>query len=98
MQRIIEQMSPEKIDKLLDQLIQKLADEGYINLEQPLSDQPGSTGPGNADRQGRVEVTDKSIDFLGFKTLRDLLGSLAKSPSGAHDTRDLATGLETGGA
>src|SRR5260370_25148265 len=98
MQRMIEQMSPEQIDKLLDQLVQKLADEGYINLEQPLSDRPGSTGPGNADRQVRVEVTDKSIDFLGFKTLKDLLGSLGKSSFGAHDTRDLATGVETVGA
>ena len=45
----------------------------------------------------KVEVTDKSIDFLGFKTLKDLLGSLGKSSFGAHDTRDLATGVETSG-
>src|SRR6202043_4038391 len=34
----------------------------------------------------------------GFKTLKDLLGSLGKSSFGAHDTRDLATGGETSGA
>ena len=43
------------------------------------------------------EVTDKAIDFLGFKTLKDLLGSLGKSSFGAHDTRDLATGIDSSG-
>ena len=45
-----------------------------------------TTLPGNrvsADRsvrpqQAKFEITDKSLDFLGFKTLRDLLGSLGK--------------------
>src|SRR5436305_1781307 len=57
----------------------------------------GDPSDGDADRKVRVEVTDKSIDFLGFKTLKDLLGSLGKSSFGAHDTRDLATGVETSG-
>ncbi len=56
---------------------------------------------GNAegrDRENaRFEVTDKSLDFLGFKTLRDLLGSLGKSSFGRHDTRHWATGIETSG-
>ena len=43
------------------------------------------------------EVTDKAIDFLGFKTLKDLLGSLGKSSFGAHDTRELATGIDSSG-
>ena len=46
----------------------------------------------------RFEVTDKSLDFLGFKTLRDLLGSLGKSSFGRHDTRHWATGIEASGA
>ena len=45
-----------------------------------------------------VKVTDKSVDFLGFKTLKDLLGSLGHSSFGAHDTRDMATGVEPRGA
>ncbi len=96
-QQQLRNMSREQIDKLLEQLVQKLADEGYINLEQPQAQQQGS-GQGNADREVKVEVTDKSVDFLGFKTLKDLLGSLGKSSFGAHDTRDLATGVETTGA
>src|SRR5258708_25011338 len=56
MQRKLDQMSAEQIDKLLEQLVQKLADEGYVNLDQPPADQPGSAGQGNADRQVKVEV------------------------------------------
>ena len=44
------------------------------------------------------EVTDKALDFLGYRALRDLLGSLGKSSFGRHDTRDLATGIEASGA
>jgi Ca-activated chloride channel family protein len=40
--------------------------------------------------EARSRITDKTIDFLGFKTLRDLLGSLGRSSFGRHDTRDLA--------
>ena len=50
------------------------------------------------DSKIEVKITDKSVDFLGFKTLKDLLGSLGHSSFGAHDTRDMATGVETSGA
>ncbi len=56
---------------------------------------PGSQG--GPESQVQFEVTDKAIDFLGFKTLKDLLGSLGKSSFGAHDTRDLATGIDASG-
>jgi Ca-activated chloride channel family protein len=42
-------------------------------------------------------VTDKAIDFLGYRGLRDLLGSMGRSSAGRHDTRELATGVEAGG-
>jgi Ca-activated chloride channel homolog len=88
----LENMSPEEIDRLIERLIQKLADEGYINSD------PGNAGEGHQQRDVKVEITDKSIDFFGFKTLKDLLGSLGKSSFGAHDTRDMATGVEANGA
>src|SRR5260370_27572076 len=53
---------------------------------------------GDAQQQARFEITEKSLDFLGYKTLRDLLGSLGKSSFGRHDTRDMATGIEASGA
>src|SRR5271163_2213332 len=96
-QQALENMSPEELDKLMNRLVQKLVDEGYINVDQQSANEAGP-GAGDADRKVNVEITDKSIDFLGFKTLKDLLGSLGKSSFGAHDTRDLATGVETSGA
>jgi len=94
----LENLSPEQMDKLLDKLVQKMADEGYINLQEQ-DQQPGQPGAGRG-RESKVkfEVTDKSLDFLGFKTLKDLLGSLGKSSFGRHDTRDLATGIEASGS
>src|SRR5258707_5284991 len=63
-------MTPEQMDQLLERLVQKMVDEGQITIEEP-SEQPaaGSGGPG---KEGKVkfEVTDKSLDFLGFKTLK----------------------------
>jgi len=97
-QQALENMTPEQIDDLMNRLVQKLADDGYINTDQPQTNESGPGGMGNADRKVDVQITDKSIDFLGFKTLKDLLGSLGKSSFGAHDTRDLATGVETSGA
>ena len=102
MQEMMERLaslSPEQMDKLLDRLAQKMVDEGYINVEES-GDQPAGqpgAGPGG-DSKVRFEVTDKSLDFLGFKTLKDLLGSLGKSSFGRHDTRDLATGIEASGS
>jgi Ca-activated chloride channel family protein len=99
-------MNNEEIRDLLDKLIERMAQEGFINPQQ----QPQITPPNQATARGsvgqpmdrnqsqvRFEITDKTIDFLGFKTLQDLLGSLGRSSFGRHDTRDLATGIESGG-
>ncbi len=94
----LQAMSPEQMEKLIDRLAQKLVDEGYVNTTgQPSEPQPGN-GANGPQGQARFEMTDKSLDFLGFKTLKDLLGSLGKSSFGRHDTRDLATGIETSGS
>jgi Ca-activated chloride channel homolog len=99
MQQMLEKlsaMSPEQLDQLLENLIQKLEAEGHISTEQ--DSEQGQGGAQGRDGQARFEVTDKSLDFLGFKTLKDLLGSLGKSSFGRHDTRDLATGIESSGS
>ncbi len=98
MQRL-QNMSQEQMDKLLDNLVQKMVDEGQITIEEPSEQQANAPGVGNGkETKVKFEVTDKSLDFLGFKTLKDLLGSLGKSSFGRHDTRDLATGIETSGS
>jgi len=88
-----------ELERLLDRLVERLMNEGFINQQPPMVTEPNQRAPrGRAgrDEQGRVrfEVTDKTIDFLGFRALRDLMGSLGKSSLGRHDTRDLATGVE----
>jgi Ca-activated chloride channel homolog len=95
----------EQIQELLDKLIQRLSQEGFINPQQPPQVTPppqtsarGSVGqPLDRNTEARFEITDKTIDFLGFKTLQDLLGSLGRSSFGRHDTRDLSTGVESSG-
>src|SRR5258708_25558511 len=89
----------------LDKRPEPLANEGFINPTQPpqVTPPPHTSARGQLsqpqDRQteARFEITDKTIDFLGFKTLQDLLGSLGRSSFGRHDTRDLSTGVESGG-
>jgi Ca-activated chloride channel family protein len=95
----------QEIQDLLDKLIERLSNEGFVNPQQPQITPPngmsarGAIGdPLERKTEARFEITDKTIDFLGFKTLRDLLGSLGRSSFGRHDTRDMATGVETSGA
>ena len=93
------------IKDLLEKLMDRLAQEGFINPQQPpqVTPPPQTSAAGRLgqpqERQNdvRFEITDKTIDFLGFKTLQDLLGSLGRSSFGRHDTRDLSTGVESGG-
>lgn len=94
-------MQQGKMDELINKLIQRMAQENYISWSQNMDPTKMAEMMGNAGNvQGEVkfEVTDKSLDFLGYKTLRDLLGSLGKSNFGRHDTRHWATGVEAHGA
>ena len=86
------------MDQLLDSLVQKLIDEGHITVEEPGEPARRRARATAGTARASFEVTDKSLDFLGFKTLKDLLGSLGKSSFGRHDTRDLATGIEASGS
>jgi len=98
MQQLLQNMSPEDREKLIERLMKKLEEGGYINMDGPPPDDPSASGgKGGPDRDPSFKVTDKAIDFLGFKTLKDLLGSVGKSSFGAHDTRDTATGIESSG-
>ena len=92
-----------QLQEMLNQLIERLVEEGYLNLreEPPTAEQRREMqGPGEGrieeplPRNIKFEVTEKGLDFLGYKTLRNLLGSLGKSSMGRHDTSHLATGIE----
>ncbi len=101
-QQKIDQLSAEgKLDEFIDKLLNRMERESYISSmkgkgETTESQMEGQVG--EAQGEARFEVTDKSLDFLGYKALRDLLGSFGKSSFGRHDTRHWATGIEVSGA
>ncbi len=102
MKERLEQMQQDgTLDQLLEQLIQRMQQEDYVTVDKPHDpSRQSSVGGqvGESQTRAKFEVTDKGLDFLGYRTLRDLLGSLGKSSFGRHDTRDLATGVETSGS
>ena len=92
---------PEQTEQLIEKLIRRMEQQDYIRIDQAAdpsrpSGSPGQTGEGES--QARFEVTDKSLDFLGYKTLQDLLGSMGRASAGRHDTPHQATGVETNGS
>src|SRR5438876_6884505 len=92
-----------KLDELIQQIIERMTEQGYISTPPDLNAererrQGRGGGQGTDQPPATFEVTDKALDFLGYRALRDLLGSLGKSSYGRHDTREQATGVETTGA
>jgi Ca-activated chloride channel homolog len=99
-EQIEQMMADGQLEELIEKLIQRMQQEDYISIDEPhdparQSSVGGQTGEA---QHAKFEITDKSLDFLGFKSLRNLLGSLGKSSFGRHDTRDLATGIEASGS
>src|SRR5690606_8679218 len=95
-----------ELAELLDGLVQRLIDEGYLNTGTPPR-MPGAqqaVGGGHIDagkqaaQQVEFNLTQKGIDFLGYRTLRHLLSAIGRSSFGSHDTPHLATGIEAGAA
>ncbi|HXI20567.1 MAG TPA: hypothetical protein VNH46_05755 [Gemmatimonadales bacterium] len=91
-----------QLAELLDRIIQRLIEEGFLNLSEAPQMPAGYSalfGPGgearSAAKQVQFSLTSKGVDFLGFKTLKQLLGSVGKSSAGAHETPHLATGTES---
>ncbi len=92
-----------RLSELVQKLIERLAEEGYLSYSEDLQAEGGAPGPGPGHESGqsgqiRFELTNKSLDFLGYRTLKDLLGSLGRSQFGRHDTREMSTGIEASGA
>jgi Ca-activated chloride channel family protein len=94
----------QQLAELLDELVQRMVEEGYIDLESGNPQLPGATydvtGQGKIDeakqaaQQVQFNLTQKGMDFLGYRALKDLLSALGKSSAGSHDTPHLATGVE----
>jgi Ca-activated chloride channel homolog len=91
-----------RIADMLNELVQRLMEEGYLNATEP-PQAPGSlsqVGDGQIDdakqaaQQVEFNLTQKGIDFLGYRTLKQLLSAVGRSSFGSHDTPHLATGIE----
>jgi len=90
----------QQLEDLIQQIIERMMEQGFItgapDLD-PERERRRGAGGGGGDDSGPVtfEVTDKALDFLGYRALRDLLGSIGRSSAGRHDTRHLSTGIES---
>jgi Ca-activated chloride channel homolog len=106
LEKLLDGSMEEQSDRLADlvrKMVERLQQEGYIFLEEQTHAQMGEipSSPGHEDwetGQVKFELAEKGLDFLGYKALKELLGSLGKSSFGRHDTRDLSTGIETSGS
>lgn len=95
-------ISEDKLASLLDDLVQRLIEDGFLSTQSsaqvPVGHQP-VTGKGSlsqaAARDVQFNLTGKGMDFLGYSSLRHLLGAFGKSSVGNHDTPQLATGVES---
>ena len=94
-QEKFDELDEPQVEELIDKIIAKMQEQNFINAEQPAEGQ-GEQGDGETD--AKFEVTDKGMDFLGYKALRELLGPLGRSNFGKHDTRFEASGVETNGS
>jgi Ca-activated chloride channel family protein len=91
-----------ELERLLNQIVERMQEEGFIQISPPDPQKTavGSEGGGVDEGKAniRFELTGKTTDFLGFRTLKDLLGGLGKSSFGRHETKELATGVEVIGS
>ncbi len=95
-QEQFDNLPEDQVEELIDKIIQRMKDENFLNAEDRT--QTGEAEQSDAPTDARFEVTDKGMDFLGYRALRDLLGPLGKSSFGRHDTRHEAAGVETNGS
>jgi Ca-activated chloride channel homolog len=94
-----QEQARQQLEELIQQIIERMMEQGFVSGAPDLAEERQrrqSAGGGYDDNAAPVkfEVTDKALDFLGYRALRDLLGSIGRSDTGRHDTRHLSTGVE----
>jgi Ca-activated chloride channel homolog len=98
-----QEQARQQLEDLVQQIIERMMEQGFVtgapDLEREREHRRASGG-GSGEDAGPVkfEVTDKALDFLGYRALRDLLGSIGRSDAGRHETRHFSTGVETAAA
>ncbi len=83
----------QQLEDLIQQIIDKMMEQGFVtgapDLDRDREERERGAGGGYGEDAGPVkfEVTDKALDFLGYRALRDLLGSIGRSEErGYHAT------------
>jgi len=85
-----------KLEELIQEIIERMGEQGYITTPPDLEaerEHRGGRGAGRDQPPVHFEVTDKTLDFLGYRALRDLLGSLGKSSYGQYLKQLLESGI-----
>jgi Ca-activated chloride channel family protein len=96
-----QEQARQQLENLIQQIIERMMEQGFVTPAPDLKAEQQQRQAGQGGRLGedagpvKFEVTDKALDFLGYRALRDLLGSMGRSSAGRHDTRHLSTGIET---
>ncbi|WP_027483815.1 vWA domain-containing protein [Deinococcus pimensis] len=90
-----ENVQESRLGEQIRRMMDRLQMDGFIRKE--FDDQEGGQGGQGDPGEARFQLTDKSIDFLGYNSLRDLMGGLGRSSAGNHDTRDYASGIDVTG-
>ena len=98
-----QEQARQQLEDLVQQIIERMMEQGFVSGAPDLAqerERRQGVGGGFDDNTAPVkfEVTDKALDFLGYRALRDLLGSIGRSDTGRHDTRHLSTGVEAAAA
>ena len=85
-----------KLGEIAKEMAQRLEREGYLKPQAgEESSGPGfEQGPSQDPGQVKFELTNKAIDFMGYRTLKEVLGGAGKSSIGAHETKFQTTGVE----
>jgi Ca-activated chloride channel family protein len=94
-----QEQARQQLEDLIQQIIERMMEQGFVSGAPDLErerERRDSVGGGfdASSAPIKFEVTDKALDFLGYRALRDLLGSIGRSDTGRHDTRHLSTGVE----
>ena len=91
-----------QLGEAVKELAQRLEREGYLKPSDGDSEErdpnnpgQGGQGPDRDPGQAKFELTNKAIDFLGYRTLKDVLGGAGRSSVGAHETKFQTTGVES---
>src|ERR1700746_582130 len=58
------------LDELIEKLIERMEQEDFISIDEPPDPSRPASAPGQrgeGQQQAKFEITDKSLDFLGYK-------------------------------